>query len=304
MKKESRFNTIFELTARGFSVINSRNGQLVEVNQKFCDMFGLKKDEVSATTFMEITHPDDLQADLDNMQRLIDGEVREFSMEKRYIHNDGSLVWGHLTVAALWDVGEEPDYHLAIVEDITMRKRAEEKLKHANDLLEQRVEQRTARLKDKTRVLNEKETELKEKNTTLVELNTALKVLVQQKNVDRVELEEQLIASMKLLIAPYVSKLVKICPDTRQQNLIKIINENLKEIISPFSRKLSSGYANLTATEIRVANLIKKAYSNKAIAESLNISSQTVAFHRKKIRKKLGITNTNKNLAYYLESLE
>ncbi len=304
MEIESRFNTIFELTARGFSVINSRNGELIEVNQKFCDLFGLKKGDVKATTFMAITHPDDLQADLDNMQRLIAGEMREFSMEKRYIHNDGSLVWGNLTVAALWDVGEEPDYHLAIVEDITVRKRAEEKLKHANDLLDQRVKQRTARLKDKTLVLKEKETELKEKNTTLVELNTALKVLVEQKNANQLELEEQLIASMKLLIAPYVSKLAKICPDTRQQNLIKIIDTNLKEVISPFSRKLSSGYANLTATEIRVANLIKQSYSNKIIAEHLNISSQTVAFHRKKIRKKLGITNTNKNLAYYLETLK
>jgi len=304
MKIESRFNTIFELTARGFSIINSRNGQLIEVNQKFCDLFGLKKDDMTATTFMAITHPDDLQADLDNMQRLMDGDVREFSMEKRYIHNDGSLVWGNLTVAALWDVGEEPDFHLAIVEDITARKRTEGKLKQTNDLLDQRVKQRTARLKDKTRILKVKETELKKKNTILVELNTALKVLVEQKNIDRAELEEQLIASMKLLVEPYFSKLVKICPDTRQQNFIKIINENLKEIISPFSRKLSSGYANLTATEIRVSNLLRKNYSNKAIAESLNISSQTVAFHRKKIRKKLGITNTNKNLVYYLESLK
>jgi DNA-binding CsgD family transcriptional regulator len=131
-----------------------------------------------------------------------------------------------------------------------------------------------------------------------------LKVLVQQKNVDRAKLEEQLIASMKLLVEPYVSKLARICPNTRQQNFIKIINANLKEVISPFSRKLSSGYANLTGAEIRVANLIKQNYSNKIIAEHLNISSQTVAFHRKKIRKKLGITNTNKNLAYYLETLE
>ncbi len=304
MNYKKRFNIIFELTARGFSIINSRNGQFIEVNQKFCDLFGLKKDAVKATTFMSITHPDDLQADLKNMQRLIDGDIREFSMEKRYIHHDGSIVWGNLTVAALWDVGDEPDCHIAIVEDITARKWAEEKLKQINDLLDQRVEQRTAKLKDKTRVLKEKESELKNKDQTLEELNTALKVLIQQKEVNRSELEEQLIASMKLLVEPYISKLTQICPDTRQQNFIKIINTNLKEVISPFSRKLSSGYANLTATEIRVANLIKKAYSNKAIAEYLNISSQTVAFHRKKIRKKLGITNTKKNLAYYLETLE
>jgi len=304
MPLESRFKTIFELTARGFSLINSRTGQLIEVNQKFCDIFGLKKDTVTKTTFMAITHPDDLQEDLDNMQRLMDGEFREFSMEKRYIHTDGSLVWGNLTVAALWDVNEEPDYHLAIVEDITARKRAEEQLKQAKELLEQRVEERTLLLKNKTLVLQQTESELKDKNNMLVELNTALKVLVQQNNDDKAKVEEQLIASIKLLVEPYVSKLGKICSNTKQQNFINIINANLKEVISPFSRKLSSGYANLTASEIRVANLIKQNYSNKIIAEQLNISSQTVAFHRKKIRKKLGITNTNKNLAYYLATFE
>jgi len=304
MKIESRFNTIFELTARGFSIINSRSGQLIEVNQKFCDMFGLTKAAMTTTTFMAITHPDDIQEDLDNMQRLLDGKIREFSMEKRYIHTNGSIVWGNLTVAALWDVGDEPNSHIAIVEDITARKLVEQKLKQTNKQLDQLVEQRTAALKNKTQALNKKEKELKLKNNNLDELNTALKVLVQQKNNDQTEAEETLIASMKLLVEPYISKLSQICPNPKQQNFITIIKANLKEVLLPFSRKLSSGYVNLTATEIQVANLIKKTYTNKAIAESLNISPQTVAFHRKKIRKKLGITNTNKNLAYYLKALE
>jgi len=267
-------------------------------------MFGLTKAAMTTTTFMAITHPDDIQEDLDNMQRLLDGKIREFSMEKRYIHTNGSIVWGNLTVAALWDVGDEPNSHIAIVEDITARKLVEQKLKQTNKQLDQLVEQRTAALKNKTQALNKKETELKLQNNNLEELNTALKVLVQQKNNDQTEAEETLIASMKLLVEPYISKLSQICPNPKQQNFITIIKANLKEVLLPFSRKLSSGYVNLTATEIQVANLIKKTYTNKAIAESLNISPQTVAFHRKKIRKKLGITNTNKNLAYYLKALE
>ncbi len=82
-----------------------------------------------ATTFMAITYPEDLQLDLDNMDRLLRGEVRGFTMEKRLVRKDGGLVWVNLTVSPLWQPGEESHQHLAVVEDITERKRAEEALR-------------------------------------------------------------------------------------------------------------------------------------------------------------------------------
>ena len=304
------FHTIFDQAAVGFAYIESRTGKLIKVNKKFCDIIGFKEKDASATTFMAITHPDDLKEDLDNMQKLLKGEQREFTIEKRYIRKDGSIVWGKLTVSALWAPGEKPDYHIAVVEDITERKRAEEQLKKLNKLLDQRVEERTTELQAKTiklgetnRLLKKKELELRDKNKNLDELNTALKVLIQQKDESRVELEEKVLATMKKLVEPYLEKLARICPEAKQQNFITIINANLKEVISPFSLRLSSGSVNLSATELKVADFIKHGHSNKGIAESLNMSSQTVAAHRKHIRKKLAINNTKANLTSYLKTL-
>ena len=78
--------------------------------------------------FQSITHPDDLELDLTNMQHLKNGEINEFSMEKRYIRKNGTIVWVLLTVSPMWQIGESPTHHIAVVQDITERKLADEKI--------------------------------------------------------------------------------------------------------------------------------------------------------------------------------
>jgi PAS domain S-box-containing protein len=124
-ESEERFRAIFDQAAVGVAQIETSTGRFIRVNQKYCAIVGLKPEEMTATTFMAITHPDDLQADLDNMQRLREGLIRNFSMEKRYVRQDGSLVWVNLTVSPMWDIGQPLNYHIAVVEDITERKHAE-----------------------------------------------------------------------------------------------------------------------------------------------------------------------------------
>lgn len=123
---EQRFRAIFEQEAVGVSLIETATGRFVRVNQKYCDIVGYSVEEMTRLTFQAITHPDDLQADLDNMQRLIAGEIRAFTMEKRYFRKNQSLVWVNLTVTPTWLPGERPNYHIAMVKDFTERKRLEE----------------------------------------------------------------------------------------------------------------------------------------------------------------------------------
>jgi PAS domain S-box-containing protein len=148
-ESEERFRVIFEQAAVGVAQIASRTGGFVRINQRYCDILGYTSDEMKQRTFQEITYPDDLQADLYNVQLLLDGEIREFSTEKRYYRKDGSIVWVDLSVSPMWASGEEPNYHIAVVEDITQRKQAEGELQQHREHLEERVATRTAELQER-----------------------------------------------------------------------------------------------------------------------------------------------------------
>lgn len=130
-KSESRFRSIFEQAAVGVAVINSQTGHFVQVNQRYCDIVGYSPEEMTGTTFQDITYGEDLQQDLDYMAQLRAGDIAEFSMEKRYTHKNGGLVWVNLTVSPTWAQGATPDYHIAVVEDITQRKLAEQNLRNS-----------------------------------------------------------------------------------------------------------------------------------------------------------------------------
>ena len=125
-----------------------------------------------------------------------------------------------------------------------------------------------------------------------------------KKEINKQELEENYIYNVRNLILPYIEKLKNPPPPSAQKFYIEIIEANLNEIVSPFARQLSSNYFNLTPTEIRVANLIKKDKTSKEIAASFNISESAIIYHRHNIRKKLGFHNKKINLKTYLQSLQ
>ncbi len=128
-ESEQRFRAIFNQAPVGISLTNSHTGQILQVNGNFCGIVKYSAEEMLARTFQEITHPDDLQVNLDNMKKMRAGEIDFFTMEKRYICKDGSLVWVNLTTVPLTWEGVKVKIHIAIVEDITKRKNAEEALK-------------------------------------------------------------------------------------------------------------------------------------------------------------------------------
>ena len=134
-RSEERFRTMFTQAPIGMTLIDSLTGQIYEANSKFAHISGRTKEEVSSLNWMSITHPDDVQTDLDNMARLNAREIAGFQMEKRYIWPDGKVVWINLTVAPIQVEEYTGPRHLAMIEDITERKRAEqEKTRLIGDL--------------------------------------------------------------------------------------------------------------------------------------------------------------------------
>ncbi|MBI2955607.1 MAG: PAS domain S-box protein [Chloroflexi bacterium] len=119
-----RFRATFEQAAVGMAHVGLE-GRFLRVNQRLCDILDYTREELARLTFQDITYPEDLQADLVYVHRLLAGEIRTYTMEKRYIRKDGSLVWADLTVSLVRGPAGEPSYFIAVVEDITERKRAE-----------------------------------------------------------------------------------------------------------------------------------------------------------------------------------
>jgi PAS domain S-box-containing protein len=127
METESRFRATFEQAAVGVAHV-SLDGKFLRVNKKFCDIVGYSQDEINDMTFQDITHPDDLELDLSYLEQVLKGESKNYSMDKRYIRKDGSIVWINLTVSLLFDKKGKPQYFVSVVKDISESKQAEENL--------------------------------------------------------------------------------------------------------------------------------------------------------------------------------
>jgi DNA-binding NarL/FixJ family response regulator len=151
--------------------------------------------------------------------------------------------------------------------------------------------------------LKKREEALEMKSRHLEEANTALKVLLRHREEDKETLEEQVLVNVRKLVLPHLENLKHLNLNEKQSNQLKIAEENLRNIVSPFIHNLTSRYLELTPREIQVANLIKEGKTTKEMTDILNISATAVDFHRKNLRSKFGIKNTKTNLMAFLSSL-
>ena len=153
------------------------------------------------------------------------------------------------------------------------------------------------------RELEEKEKDLEEKTSLLQDANIALKIILQKSSENRKDVEEEILSILKKRIVPYISKLKQCDLDKNMRDYVRMLESNLKEIVSPFSRDLSFEYMNLTPKEIEIANLIRENRTTKQISKLLKVSPGTIDHHRNNIRNKLEIKNKKKTLKSYLKSI-
>ena len=152
-ESEERFRATFEQAAVGTARLTPE-GRWLEVNQRLCEIVGYTREELLTKTFQDITHPEDLETDLDFVRQMLAGEIQTYALEKRYWRKDGSLVWINLTVSLVREPAGAPHYFISVVEDIHARKQAEAALRQLNEELERRVTERTAELKEANQELD------------------------------------------------------------------------------------------------------------------------------------------------------
>ena len=128
-ESEERFKNSFRDAAIGMALM-ATDGRWLQVNRALCRIVGYSEDELVGKTFQDITHRDDLEADLGQIRRMLAGEIEAFHVEKRYLHKEGSVVWTLLSVSLVHDEDGEPLYFVVQIQDITERKALEQQLRH------------------------------------------------------------------------------------------------------------------------------------------------------------------------------
>ena len=120
-ESEERFRMTFEAAGVGMAHV-APDGRWLRINGKLSEIVGYTREELLALTFQDITHPEDLEKDLEHVNRMLLGEIEGYSIEKRYVRKDGLRVWIDLTVSALRDASGGISCFVSVVEDITGRK--------------------------------------------------------------------------------------------------------------------------------------------------------------------------------------
>jgi len=285
-EREENFRTLAENANDGILIV-VEEGEYVYANQRAAEITGYGIFELLKTTIQDIVHPDDFEKIEETYRHIFAGKKFQRLFETTIVRKDGNEVPIEITSArSIW-YGHPAA--ILIFRDITERVKAKIALQEAHHELELRVKERTKDLEIKTK--------------SLEEMNTAMKVLLKKREEDKIEIEDNVLTNVKELVMPFVDKFRETQLDGQQKTFLSIIESNLNEIISPFTRRLSLEYLNLTPTEIQIANMTKHGNTSKKIAKIMNISPRTVDTHKKNIRRKIGLEGKRANLRSYLLSL-
>ncbi|HBH61807.1 MAG TPA: hypothetical protein DDX85_08735 [Nitrospiraceae bacterium] len=268
-ESEERFRGLVETTSDWIWEVDE-NAAYTYVSPKIRDILGYEPQEVLGKTPFNLMSPKEATRVADIFNSIAASQQPFEKLENTNLHKDGHLVVLETSGVPIINIDGKFCGYRGIDRNITDRKKAENKL-------------------------SMRARELKESNI-------ALKVLLKQRESDKSELEEYILSNIKHLIMPYIEKLKKNRAMSEELAYLNILESNLNEIISPFALKLSSNYLGITPKEIQIADLTRDGKQDKEISELLNISIYTVNFHKKNIRKKLGIYGKRTNLRTYLLS--
>ena len=211
----------------------------------------------------------------EGIRQIIKGNIDEFLYDYP-CHSIDEQHWYYMRAIRM--TGDGPIRVVASHEEITALKLTEEALKNSQEAL-------------------------MEQKQSLEEANIAMKVLLKQREQDKLDLEKKVLNNVKDLVLPYVEKLKNARLKPKDRTLVAIVDEHLQDIISPLLQRLSNASMILTPQEMQVAALVKDGRTSQEIADILNVAETTINFHRKNLRIKFGLRNKRTNLRSYLLSL-
>lgn len=139
-ENEDRFRATFDQAAVGIALIGME-GEWLQVNQKLCNILGYTLEELLLTNYKDVRHPDDEEAGRESVRPLLAGTVPTYTVERRYLRRDGSVIWGNLTIALIHNAANRPEHYICVIEDISQRKQQETEIALLNRNLQRRVDE-------------------------------------------------------------------------------------------------------------------------------------------------------------------
>ncbi|NEP00216.1 MAG: PAS domain S-box protein [Symploca sp. SIO2E9] len=310
-ESQERFRVTFEQAAVGITHVGTE-GHFLRVNSKLCDILGYTREEILRLTCQSITHPDDLDGELEYVRQMLVGEIEAYSLEKRYIRKDGKYIWTNLTVSLVHHTSGEPKYFIAVVEDISDRKGVESEIKHAqaeiqqlNETLEQSITKRTAQLEAANQELeafsysvsHDLRAPLRALHGFSGILNKRYGYQLSPKAKHYLERIEVNAKKMGCLIDDLLkfSRLNRQPLNKQWVDMMAIVREVFQELDEQqLKRQIEFEIANIPPCQADPA-LLHQVWIN-LISNALKYSSQ-----RKIAQIKLGCKNVNHGLAYYIK---
>lgn len=277
----------------GKSVLNSlsahiaildRKGVIVETNrawQEYARGDGKTQPNYIGMNYLSVCDgasgegAEDAHAVAAGIRKVISGRVEEF-LHDYPCHTPTGKHWYYMRAIRMEDKG--PLRVVVSHEEITALKIAEEALRQSKE-------------------------ELEERRRGLEESNIALKVLLNQREKDKLELEQNLLSNIKNLVFPFIEKLKSAPLREKDAANVRIVEERLLDIISPLLQRMTNLGVVLTPQEMQIAALVKDGRTSKEMAGILNVAETTIHFHRKNLRSKFGLKQKNANLRAYLLSM-
>lgn len=132
-ESEMQFRTVYERSPVGITLVDSRTGRFLQANPKFCEIAGRSEEELLQIDVGNMTHPDDVEHGSEYLQQLAEEKLAHYEMDKRYLRPDGTVRWVKILVVPMWSKGEKRRWHMALVQDITERRRTEEALRQSEE---------------------------------------------------------------------------------------------------------------------------------------------------------------------------
>ncbi len=263
-ESEKKFQDLYENLPDMYLSVDVKTSKIIQCNKTFAKKLGYKKEEIVDKVMFSLYHPDCIEEARQVFQKFINtGEVNNAELQMK--RKDDSKMEVLLNATAFRNKDGKILYSRSIYRDITERKSLQEAL----------VDQKSA----------------------LEKKNIALGEILGQLEIEKKQIKDNVVANAENLLLPIIQKL-KLTGEAAE--FVQLLQKNLEELVSSFGSRLIGNTAKLTTREIEICNMVKNGLTNKEIARLLAITLGTTKRHRNNIRRKIGIINTDMNLASFL----